>query len=428
MTRAVISTQRAPWRQADAADTNASPTIHRTGTRDQTWSGFGGCFNEMGWKQLSVLDESARRGVLEALFGRDDGCGLTACRVPIGANDYALSWYSLDEVDGDFAMDHFSIDRDKGCLIPYIRAALEVNPDITLFASPWSPPTWMKTPAAYNYGTLNRTEKNLQAYAVYFRKFVEAYAAEGITVRAVYVQNEPNSDQKFPSCIWTGAEMRDFIKGYLGPEFERAGLACTIGAGTIEREDFNAWPLTIMSDEACRTYVGEIGFQWAGKGAVQRTHQAWPELPLVQTENECCGGANSWSDAEHVFGLLQHYITNGVSVYAYWNMALPPGGRSTWGWPQNAMITVDAAAATVTHNPEFYVMKHFARFIRAGAVRHVLAGPWSANAVCLENTDGSFAYVVSNPLDTAQDIIVEGTGGNHCLSMESRSFATLVIE
>lgn len=98
-----------------------------------------------------------------------------------------------------------------------------------------------------------------------------------------------------------------------------------------------------------------VGYQWAGKGAVQRTHQSWPDLRLLQTESECGEGSNTWEYAHYVFTLLHHYLSNGVNGYVYWNMVLPPGGRSTWGWPQNSMLTVDATLQTVTYNPEFYV-------------------------------------------------------------------------
>ena len=91
-----------------------------------------------------------------------------------------------------------------------------------------------------------------------------------------------------------------------------------------------------------------VGLQWAGKGALQRAAASWPEQRIMQTENECGEGLNTWEYAHYVFRLFHHYITNGVSAYVYWNMVLPPGGRSTWGWPQNSMTTVDSETGRVT--------------------------------------------------------------------------------
>ena len=112
-----------------------------------------------------------------------------------------------------------------------------IQPELRLIASPWSPPTWMKQPRVYNNGVLRWEPEILEAYALYLLRFVQAYQAEGLPVQQLHVQNEPNSDQKFPSCVWTGAKMRDFIRDFLGPRFREAGADCEIWAGTIESPD-----------------------------------------------------------------------------------------------------------------------------------------------------------------------------------------------
>lgn len=426
MGKCIQTTPSEAWREVEVQSTSEPANLSWTQASDQTWNGFGGCFNEMGWEAMSVLKPEQRQALLKEFFGEGDSCRFNTCRLPIGANDYATSWYSLNEHEGDHEMQHFNIERDQRVLIPYIKEAMAMEPNLELFASPWSPPTWMKKPQAYNYGRLIQTDENLKAYALYFKKFVEAYAQEGLHISQVHVQNEPNSDQKFPSCVWRGAEMRDFIKKHLGPLFETSGLDCGIGLGTIERDDFKEWALTAMADPDCRKYIDAIGYQWAGKGSVQRTHQAFPETMIIQTENECCGGLNSWENAEYVFSLFQHYINNGVNAYVYWNMVLAPGGESTWGWHQNAMVTVAPESGSITFNPEFYVMKHFSRYIQRGAVRHLLTGAWSANGVAFKNPDGSKVMVVNNPLDSEQVLVVDGAGESESLLMPAHSFSTLV--
>jgi glucosylceramidase len=431
----VSTTPDSTWQQKSiATDQAISPSdavgflnLLITPARDQTWEGFGGCFNELGWIALSALPAEEQQAILKRLFDPQGDCRFTICRLPIGASDYAAQWYSHDEHAGDYSMARFSIERDRDYLIPYIRAAQTIQPGMRLFASPWSPPTWMKFPKAYNCGTLIWKNVILEAYALYFAKFVQAYGEEGIRIDQVHVQNEPNSDQKFPSCLWTGEKMRVFIRDHLGPIFKRLNIDCEIWAGTIERGDYNKWAHTILSDPAARQYIAGVGYQWAGRDAVQRTHESWPNVRLMQTENECGEGKNDWEYAFHVFDLFQHYITNGVNAYVYWNMILAPGGRSTWGWTQNSMICIDPETKAVTYNPEYQVMKHFAHFIQPGARRVVLTGPWTANAVAFENPDGALVVIIKNPETSPGLVRLQWERNTRDLDLQPQSINTLVL-
>jgi len=426
--RWISTTPSRVW-QEKTASTPAEPAadLRLSGTCDQQWRGFGGCFNELGWIALDVLNDAARREVLGSLFDQEHGCRFNLCRLPIGASDYAAEWYNLDEVDGDFALEHFSVVRDRQYLIPYIHAAMQFMPELELFASPWSPPTWMKFPKVYNHGKFIWQPEYLRAYARYFLKFVQTYRAEGINIRQVHVQNEPLADQKFPSCVWSGAQLRDFIRDYIGPLFRAEQPDCAVWLGTLNTDDYDGYPHLVLRDANARAFVGGVGFQWAGKGAVQRAHESWPGVPLMQTENECGEGANSWEYARYVFGLLRHYLSNGVEGYTYWNMVLPTGGQSTWGWKQNAMISIDMETREVQYNPEFYLMKHMSHFVRPGAVRLGLSGPWTGNAVAFANPDGTTVLVVANPFPEPQSLTFAGTNGNTTLMLDGHSFNTCVF-
>jgi glucosylceramidase len=391
-------------------------------------AGFGGCFNELGWDALGVLPDGDRNAVLAALFGPEgDGCRFNMGRVPIGASDYALQWYSHDEADGDYGMERFSVERDRRYLLPYIKAAMGFRPDLWLFASPWSPPTWMKTHRVFNYGVIRWQPEILHALALYFLRFVRAYREEGVEVRQVHVQNEPAADQKFPSCRWMGERLRDFIRDYLGPLFEREGEECEIWLGTLNADNFDEFIVSAMIDDVCRRFIGGVGLQWAGKSIIQRIHAAWPELRLMQTENECGDGKNTWQYAHYVFALLWHYLTNGAEAYCYWNMVLPVGGESTWGWRQNSMVCVDKDRREVAYNPEFHVMRHFSRFVQPGAVRLDVSGPWAGNALVFRNPDGAAVVVAANPLAQPRTLIFQADGGNVACEAEPCSFNTLVV-
>ncbi|WP_138753149.1 glycoside hydrolase family 30 protein [Paenibacillus sinopodophylli] len=417
------------------ADANLSVTdvLH------QELEGFGGCFNELGFAALKHLPHESRREVMHALFHPDGEQAFSICRMPIGASDYALEWYSLNETDGDLAMEHFSIDRDREYLIPYIKEALALNPHLKLFASPWSPPTWMKFPKSYNYGTLRWEKEILEAYALYFVRFVQAYKEEGITIHQVHVQNEVVADQKFPSCVWTGEQLREFIRDYLGPAFEQHGLDTEIWLGTInapeewdewlkkKESDFNAFANTVLSDPEAYKYVKGVGYQWAGKHAIQRTALSYPELRYMQTENECGDGENTWFYARYVFNLYQHYFTNGVNAYIYWNMVLEPKGRSTWGWEQNAMLTIDKENGQVIRNPEFYVMKHFSHFTAPSDRRAALQGPWTGNAIAFKKPDGTSVVVLTNPFKDVRELRLAVGDKVLQLQLEPESFHTIVV-
>lgn len=421
-----------PWTGAASGE----PPLRVFGETGPPLLGFGGCFNELGAQALLALPEAVRAEILQALFA-DEGCAFTFCRLPIGASDYALDWYSHAEVPDDLAMRHFSIARDRSLLIPYIRAAQQIRPELTFFASPWSPPVWMKTPRRYNGGSLRPDPVVRAAYADYLSLFVEAYDHEQIPIRQLHVQNEPNSDQKFPSCLWTGAEMRDFIRDHLGPRF--AGSSCEIWAGTIERgahlgwqaeaidgDSYQSWAHTILSDPGARAFVKGIGYQWNGKGALAQTRASWPNLPVIQTESECGNGRNTWSYAFYTFDLIWQYLHHGCSAYVSWNMILPEGGESTWGWKQNALVTVRPSDSSVVFNPEFFVMKHVAGRVRPGARCLPLRGPQAALSLLFENPDGSRVLVLANPFETALRLELEIEGLPEHLELEPRSLNTLI--
>lgn len=431
----ISSDASAQWRKRDAVASSQRANLVLEPGRGRELEGFGGCFNELGMTVLSVLDEAQREKIFDDLFAPNGECRLNMGRIPIGASDYALSWYSLNETPNDYAMRHFSIARDKQCLIPYIQAALRRQPEMTLFASPWSPPTWMKTHQAYNFGRLRMDTATQNAYALYFQKFVESYRREGIAVAQVHIQNEVAADQKFPSCVWSGEQLRGFIADYLGPHFSRVLPETEIWLGTINApafmrevgEDYDDYANHVLSDDAAYAYLSGVGYQWAGKYALQRTVESYPELRFYQTENECGDGSNGWPYAHYVFGLFRHYLVNGANGYFYWNMVLEQGGESTWGWKQNSMISIDKTRRRVIYNPEYYVMRHFSGLMRRGARRVGLTGSLAGNAVAFENPDRSIVLNVNNALNKARALHLEWRGKRWCFDLIAGSLNSIIL-
>lgn len=421
-------------------NTTDTTTIHIHPEKEQqSVNGFGGCFNELGWDVLNVVSKSERTKIMESLFDSITGCKFNKCRMPIGANDYALDWYSHNESVDDFKMNDFSIGRDKGALIPYIKEAQGYNPDLKLWASPWSPPSWMKTnnhyacmPDSVNdleesgmgtemHSQFRMEEKYLSAYALYFSKFIQAYKNEGIDIYAVHVQNEPNSCQNFPSCVWNPNDLGTFIGGYLGPRFYNDDLDTDIWLGTIERPQIERIDSVLMNPDA-KKYIKGVGFQWAGKNAIPKVNEKYPELELMQTETECGDGSNDWKAAEYTFNLMKHYFNNGANSYLYWNMVLDETGKSQWGWKQNSMISIDRASKEITYNPEFYVMKHFSAYIDLGAHKIETS---DGNCLAFKNAD-SVIVIYYNP-DRATSKTFKMNDSEFTFELAEKSFNTFEI-
>ena len=421
-------------------ETKYEDTLEPTGVYAQTIKGFGGCFNELGWDALQALSEDDRKAIMDELFNPEN-CNFNYGRVPIGANDFSLEWYSCDDVKDDYELEHFNIERDKTYTIPFIKEATQRQKDFFVFGSPWSPPIWMKTKPAYNFGTIRMEEKVLIAYAKYFVKFVEAYAKEGVKVKQVHVQNEPMADQKFPSCKWTGEDMRDFIKGYLGPEFEKSGLDTEIWLGTINgpfmdilmgpqtlfSEFYDQWANTVLSDKEARKYLTGVGLQWGGKHILDHITMSYPEMRIMQTESECGDSLNDWQQMEYIYGLMWQYFVHGAERYTYWNLALQDGGISTWGWKQNSLITVNPDSRTYRFQPEYYLMKHFSHFIQPGARFRPLRGHWASSALAFENPDGAIVLCACNGVGYERTLSFRCERGAFSCAIAPHTFHTFVL-
>lgn len=389
--------------------------------------GFGTCFSELSAQALQKLDDSEREKLLDELFD-EDKCNFNYCRTPIGASDFSLDFFSYNETAGDYEMKNFSIERDKELLIPLIREGLKRQNDMQMFASPWCPPLWMKTKRAYSNGTFNMTEENLKAYALYFQKYVEAYHKENIPIIQVCPQNEPCSRQVFPSCVWTGTEMADFIGGYLGEALDKTGVDIIFGTVNGPETDkrmlytrYSDYLGVAMHDKRARKYIKGVAYQWAGRYALTETHDDYPDLEIIQSESECGNGDNSFDHMMYIFELMRLYFRMGASSYVYWNIALEGDSTSTWGWKQNSLIHVVDGKGVLT--PEFYLMKHFSHFVKRGARYLKIKGEYSSSTVAFKNPDGQIVLVVANPYYDEKIV----TFGSSSYALPPRSVNTVIV-
>ena len=439
----VCTTPNAPWQARESlsltpgALPNADISIDTT-QQGQEITGFGGAFNEKGWEALSVLTPDARSSVMKALFDPAEGARFSICRVPIGASDYAVSRYTLNETGGDYDMHKFSIERDREYLIPYIKAAQSFQPELQVWGSAWTPPTWMKTIHSFDGGSMKDDPAIYQAYALYLVRFVEDYRTEGINVFAVAVQNEPCIERHYPTCLWTPAQYKTFITDHLGPLFAERQLDADIMLGTLQDGDYTLFPL-LLEDPKVSEYAPLVGFQWDGIESVASTRKSFPDKQIYQTETECGNfywkagfnpdrPPNDWNYGRYTWDKVKEYFDRGVNAYMLWNMVLDEEGMSIDAvspWPQNAAVTVDKTTARITYTPMFYAFKHFSYFVASGA-RYVSAGV-SQNAVAFINPDGSLIIQLQNPDDVPAAVRINVDGATLTAELPALSWSTLSV-
>lgn len=404
----------------------------------QMMEGFGGAFNEHGWAALLALEPAEREAVMRAIFDPERGLRFNLARTPVGASDYATDRYTLNEARGDFAMEKFSIERDKKLLIPYIKAALAVRPDLKVWASAWTPPTWMKTNGTFDSGAMKDDPKVYAAYALYLAKFVESYRAEGIPIYMVVPQNEPGQLTRYPSCDWKPAQYVTFIRDHLGPTFAQRDVDAQIYVGTINRDDWDVF--SVLADPGVSAVISGAAFQWGGLKYVAGVKQRHPTLSIMQSETEC--GNNHWQPgfdperpqndfkyAAHTWRKFRDFIAAGASSYFLWNIVLDEHGKnldSQRPWPQNSAVVVDKTTKKVTYTPMYYAARHFSGLVDRGARLLETSGA-NPNRIAFQNPDGSIVVELMNDTLAATRVGVTAGSATYSVELPPESFASLLL-
>jgi glucosylceramidase len=410
-TNAAKGVWKTPVALSDASGSN--PDIlynpNDTNTFCQRVDGWGGAFNENGYHCISSLSPGLRAAVMRELYDPVEGCRFNVGRVPIGMSDFTVNKvYSLNETAGDYEMKNFSLKNDSAMNIPFVKAAMVANPNVMIYASPWTPPGWMKTNNSWQGGgnpTINQNAKTWTAYALYFSKFVKGWKQAGISVNIVFPQNEPGyNNSGHPSCSWTGTTLKNWVRDYLYPKFKADTIGTQIWMGTFNLSDYNNDIKPTLDDAQARTMITGIGTQRDGHGSMATASQNSYFKSLhyhgIETETNCWSGANSWTDAMNTFQQIYNHETANTNCYNMWNMILDANYNYV-SWmtrAQNSMITITPASQKVTYNPEFYVMKHWSYYVRVGAVR-LSFGKNSNNNLrhaAFRNPDGTIILVIQN--------------------------------
>jgi len=389
------------------------------GLQFQEILGFGAAFTEASCYNLIHLSPSSLDQLLRELFAPSE-MALGVCRICMGSSDYSTGPYSYDDGDPDPELARFSIARDRDYILPVLRQARSINPDLFLFASPWSPPGWMKSGASLLGGSMR--PKYLAAYAQYFLKFLQAYAAEGVSIQAVTPQNEVDTDQdgRMPACIWPQESEIRFVRDYLGPLLKQNRQSTAIW---ILDHNYDLWGRATceLDDPDLRQFAA--GLAWHGYSGtpemMSRVHQLHPGVPMHWTE----GGSDytdpayltDWVKWGQTFTAVLHNWCRSITA---WNLALDQQGRPNIG-PFNCggVITIHSQSKEIVRSGLYWTLAHFSRCIRRGARRFdsqcplpevshaAFINPDGQNVLILTNSGPARPVIVQTPL-AAADVLL----------------------
>jgi len=392
-------------------------------TTYQEMVGFGAAITDASaWLIQSKLAPAQREALLQELFGPSPGLGLSFTRLTMGASDFSLHQYSYDDMPAgqtDSMLAHFSIDSNRAYVLPVVKRALVINPQLKIMASPWSPPGWMKTSGSLIQGTLRP-----EAYgplAEYFGRYIEAYRAEGVPVYAITVQNEPHYEPPtYPGMRLEPPARAQFIGQYLGPLFAQRGIGTIILDWDHNWDEYQS-PLQVLADTAAPRYIAGVAWHCYGGDVSAQTlvHDAHPEKDTYFTE--CSGGEWAPNFADNLKWFVGTLIIDATRDWAkgvlLWNLALDENhGPHTGGCGDcRGVVTITSGSGAVTRNVEYYALAHASRFVRPGARRIAsTSGVAGVQSVAFRNADdGSKALIVVNT--AAQDRAFTVLWGNQSL-------------
>lgn len=342
----------------------------------QEIDGFGFALTGGSAELMMKMTPEARRNLISDLFSSDDDhIGVSYIRITIGASDlnsFVYSYDDLKEGETDFSLQKFDLGQDRKDVIPVLKEIVKVAPGIKILASPWSPPVWMKTNGKVKAGSLK--PDCFDVYSRYFVRYIDEMKKEGIMIDAITVQNEPLNANNTPSMRMSASEQAEFIKKYLGPAFEKAGIRTKIVLfdHNLDRPDF---PLSILDDPGASKYVNGSGFHNYGgdMSAMSIVHNAYPDKNLYFTEQMVVEqpGSKTIDIAAQVKRLVIGTTRNWSRNMILWNIAADPkndphtndGGCSMC----QGAVTLDGDK--VQKNIAYYIVAHASRFVRPGSVR-----------------------------------------------------------
>jgi len=438
--------------------------VIQPGKTFQTIEGIGGAFTESSARVLMQLSPDKRQEVIDAYFA-PAGADYSLMRTHINSCDFSLGHYSYAAVAGDTLLQHFTVQEDMDDLIPLIKDAQNASKNrFKLLASPWTAPSWMKDNNEWNGGSLK--PELYPTWALFFSKYLRAYTDQGIEIWGITVENEPEGvGGSWDSMVFTPQQMAEFVKNYLGPQFKKDGLTVKILIFDHNRDHVEEWANQILSDPAAAAYVWGTAVHWYSSTTewypetLNKVHQSFPDKTLMHTEGcidselpvwendewywrkEATDWGFTWAPekdkplhppyvpvyryARDIIGGLNSWLTGWID----WNIVLDdkggPNHAKNW-----CIAPVIARPETneVYYTPLFFVMSHFSKYIRPGAVRIGVNNPLEALMItACQNTDGSIAVVVLNQNEAKSGFELQIGRQSVAMEIPANALQTVVI-
>ncbi len=402
----------------------------------QTVLGIGGALTDAAAETFYKLPAARQQEILRAYFDAQTGIGYTLGRTHINSCDFSSESYTYVK-EGDRQLDSFDIAHDLKYRVPFIKAVMaEAGANFTLFASPWSPPGWMKDNGDMLHGGQLKPEY-YESWARYYGKFIRAYEKEGIPIWGLTVQNEPLANQTWESCIYSADQERDFVKNYLGPALHNAGLQDKkIIIWDHNRSLMYQRASVVLDDPAAAKYVWGVGFHWyVGDNFdnVRRVKEAYPQTHLLFTEG--CHGPfdfgkiNDWNWGELYAKSMIYDFNNGAEGWTDWNVLLDEtGGPNHVKNFCFAPIHADTRTGDLFYMNSYYYIGQFSKFIRPGAKRIISSSTTDhLLTTAFLNPDGKIAVLVLNLSDKAQPFKLWLGGKAATNNSPAHSIITLIV-
>lgn len=406
----------------------------------QTYIGIGGALTDAAAETFAKLPADKQKELLLAYFDKQKGIGYTVARTNINSCDFSSDMYTYIK-EGDKDLASFNIDHDKKFKIPFIKKAMAAaGGKLTLFASPWSPPAFMKDNNDMLHGGKLKPAF-YTSWATYYTKFIKAYQKEGIPIWGITIQNEPMAKQTWESCNYTAEEERDFLKNYLGPILQKEGLGDKkIIVWDHNRDMIYQRAQTYMNDAAAAKYIWGIGFHWYEPWSggqpmyenVKRVYEAYPDKKLFFTEG-CAESFNAqryydWSLGEKYAGNMINDFNNGMVGFTDWNILLDEtGGPNHVGNFCFAPVHGNTKTGELIYTNSYYYIGHFSKFIQPGAKRISSAASRSQLlTTAFKNPDGKVVVIVLNTSAKAANYFLWVNGKAAEATAPAHSIETLV--
>ena len=403
----------------------------------QEMVGFGASITDASaWLIQNRMSGAQRQALLQDLFGKPPGIGLSFTRLTIGASDFSMKHYSLDDVpkgQTDEALTNFSIAPMRADVLPVVKSALAINPQLKLMASPWSAPGWMKTSDSLIKGRLR--PEAYGAFSQYLGKFADAMEAEGLPLFALTLQNEPNDEPgDYPGMRVDAASRAQFIGGYLGPVLAQRAKPVRILDWDHNWIDPQS-PLDVLADAKARAFVAGVAwhcYMSDDVAAQSRVHDAYPDKDAYFTE--CSGGEWKPHWRETLPWFMRYLVIGTTRNWAkgvlLWNLALDENHGPHLGGCNDCrgVVTIDSKTGEVTRNFDYYALAHASRFVRPGALRIAsTSGEGRLESVAFQNADdNSIVLIVVNTAANTRQFSVSMGGRSFEHQMPGASVVTFV--